>query len=206
MVHTSKASKASKAAYAAALLIAAAACGGGARAPGSSGAAAVAPSDAVLRDDAGRPLPLGERVAGSSLTVLVFFSGECPVQKAHDARLREIIRAYSARGVTFAAVVSEAGADLAAERSEAHRRGLDMPVLEDCGAALADALGVEYSTHTVVLDCSRRVLYTGGLDSDRTHLSPGAERWLERALDGALSGGTIARAKTEPLGCPLRKH
>ena len=37
-----------------------------------------------------------------------------------------------------------------AEREEAKRRGLGVPVLEDRGAALADALGIEYSTHAVV--------------------------------------------------------
>lgn len=162
-------------------------------------------SDIALRDEAGHEERLTDRAARSKLAVLVFFNADCPVQKAHDARLRELAQRYAPRGVAFAAVVSEAGADLAVERAAARSR-LDLPLLEDRGAALADALGVEFSTHAVVLGPDGSVLYSGGLDSDRTHLTPGADRWLERAIDAALAGRPVERARTEPLGCPLRKH
>ncbi|MBX3211559.1 MAG: redoxin domain-containing protein [Labilithrix sp.] len=184
-----------------------AACGGA-----SSPAAAVtvtsttAPASLSLRDEAGKDESLSERASRAPLTVLLFFSSDCPVQKAHDARIRELVDAYGPRGVAFSAVVSEVGADVAAERAAAKQRGLGVPVLEDKDAALADALDVEYSTHAVVLDRERRVLYTGGIDSDRTHLSPKSSRWLANALDEALAGKPVSRAKTEPLGCPLRKH
>jgi peroxiredoxin len=182
-----------------------AACGGAA-VQSPEGPKTVAPAAVSLRDDAGHDEPLSDRAARSNLTVLLFFSSHCPVQKAHDARIRELVAAYGTRGVSFSAIVSEVDTDMAAEREAAKQRGLGVPVLEDKGAALADALGVEYSTHAVVLDRERRVLYSGGIDSDRSHLSAGAERWLERALDAALEGKPIAKAKTEPLGCPLRKH
>jgi AhpC/TSA family len=185
--------------------LALAACGG-ASSGAASAQAPVAPAAAALRDDAGHDEPLAERAARSNLTVLFFFSSDCPVQKAHDARIRELVDAYGPRGVSFSAVVSEVGADMAAAREAAKQRGLGVPVLEDKGAVLADALGVEYSTHAVVLDRERHVLYSGGIDSDRTHLSANAERWLKLALDQSLEGKPVAKAKTEPLGCPLRKH
>jgi hypothetical protein len=189
----------------AALLVVA--CSGRARtgAPAAS-ASVVAPANLALRDDAGKDESIEARAARSPHTVLVFFSSECPVQKAHDARLRELMNAYQARGVAFAAVVSEVGVDMAAEREEAKRRVPGIAVLEDKNAALADALGVEYSTHSVLLDKERHVLYSGGIDSDRTHLSPDTSPWLKQALDATLSGAPVAKAKTEPLGCPLRKH
>lgn len=81
-----------------------------------------------------------------------------------------------------------------------------MPLVVDARAAIADALDVEYTTHAVVLDRARRVLYSGGLDSERTHLSPNAEPWLRNALDASLAGRPVAKPKTEPLGCPLDKH
>jgi peroxiredoxin len=182
------------------------ACGSGAGVK-SATTSTPAPVTVALRDDSGHEDTLGSRVAQSKLTVLFFFSSDCPVQKAHDARIRELAAAYRERGVAFYAVISEVGADLPAERQAAKERGIAFPVLEDRGAALADKLGVEYSTHSVVIDHDGAVLYSsGGIDSDRTHLSAGSEQWLKRALDAATAGRPVEKVKTEPLGCPLRKH
>lgn len=187
------------------LFIAALSIGCGATSPATATATATAPAQAVLHD-AGGAEALGARAARAPLTVLVFFTPDCPVQKAHDARLRAMVAAYAPRGVAFAAVDSDRGADMPAVRAEALRRGLDIPVLEDRDAAVADALGVEFSTHAVVLDRDGRVLYSGAFDSDRTHLTDKAEPYLARALDAALAGRPVEKARTEPLGCPLAKH
>ncbi len=172
------------------------ACGAPASAPSVGGMA--------LRDEGGHEVRVG--IGKTPVTVLLFFSADCPVQKAHDARVREIVQRYGPRGAAFFAVVSESGADVQAERAAARERGLDMPVLQDRDAAVADALGVEFSTHAVVLGPDGKVLYSGGIDSDRTHLTEGAERWLERAIEAGLEGRSPTKARTEPLGCPLRKH
>jgi peroxiredoxin len=186
------------------LLVALVACGGAGK---GATAQANVPPNVVLRDAAGADEPIGTRAAKSKLTVLLFFSADCPVQKAHDGQIRELATKYGADGVTFYAVVSEVGADLAAERAAAKERGLDFMVLEDKNAALADALGVEYSTHSVILDHDGKVLYSGGIDEARAKGTASPEgRWLDRALDAATHGKPIAKAKTEPLGCPLRKH
>jgi hypothetical protein len=160
--------------------------------------------EVVLQSDAG-PVPLPDLASRSKLTVLLFFTAECPVQKAHDLRVRELVALYEAKSVAFVAVVSEAGADIAAEREDGRKR-LAIPVLEDKNATLADALGVEYSTHSVLLDRDRKVLYSGALDADRTHLTPSSERYLKDAIDAALAGKPVAKAKVEALGCPLKKH
>lgn len=184
------------------------ACGAGTSAPA---AAPQALPDAPLQKEpsaAGEPgsMTTSELVAQAPLTVLLFFSSDCPVQKAHDARVHELVTTYQPRGVSFVAVVSEAGADLPAEREAARKRALAMPVLEDRGAVLADALKVEYSTHVALLDRNRRVLYSGALDSDRTHLTDGAKHHLRNAIDATLAGRPIETARTEALGCPIRKH
>lgn len=181
-------------------------CAAGSAASGAPVSSSVAPGTPLLRDAAGAETSLADRVSRARFSVFVFFSADCPVQKAHDARLRELADAYVPRGVAFAIVASDAGADLAEEREAAVHRGLAMPLLEDKGAAFADALGVEYSTHAVLMDRDRRVLYSGALDSDRTHLTSGATPWLKEAIEAALAGKPVTKAKTEPLGCPLRKH
>jgi hypothetical protein len=166
---------------------------------------ATAPAPEVVLQSETGPVALPELASKAKLTVLLFFTSECPVQKAHDLRMRELVALYEQKSVAFVAVVSEAGADIAAEREDGKRR-LAIPILEDKNATLADALGVEYSTHSVLLDRDRRVLYSGAFDADRTHLTPNAERYLKEAIDASLAGRPVAKAKVEALGCPLKKH
>jgi peroxiredoxin len=180
--------------YLVALLAVVVACGG---------AHAKTPTDVVL-DDSGQQKRLGDMVSQSQLTAVVFVAPHCPVQQAHEARLRTLVTSYKARGVTIVGVSSEVGADVAQNRALAERLGA--PVLTDRDATLADALGAEYSTHTVVFDRAGHILYSGAFDSDRSHLSDDAEPYVKEALDAALEGKAVAKAKTEALGCPLRKR
>lgn len=178
---------------------------GCARATTPGAPSSVVAPDVLLRGEASEE-KLDAIVGKRPLTVLLFFTAECPVQKAHDPRVREIVATYEPKGVTFAAIGSEAGADIAHERDEVKARALGMPLYEDRGGALADALGVEYSTHVVLIDARRRVLYSGGVDADRTHMKTSSARYLTSAIDDALAGRPVQTPRTEPLGCPIRKH
>ncbi len=175
-----------------------------ARPPTTSGPTKIA-SPAPLVGEEGT-LSVGELAKRAPFTVLLFFSADCPVQKAHDPRIREIVATYRTRGVAFAAIASEEGTDAARLRDEVKKRALEMPLFEDRGALLADALGVEYTTHVVVLDAERRIHYSGAIDSERTHLTPRGEPHLRNALDAVLEGKPVAKPRVEPLGCPLLKH
>lgn len=150
--------------------------------------------------------PLDALLAKAQHSVFLFFTADCPVQKAHDERMRAIVAKYKDKGVAFYAVQSEASADIAAERTEAQRRQIGMPLLQDKGAVLADALGVEYSTHVVLLDPNRAIRYSGAEDSERVRGTGTVTPYLEQALDAVLAGKDPAVTKAEPLGCPLRKH
>ncbi len=182
----------------------ASACGSRAGAPSTAAPVTVA-SATVLRSDTGE-VALTDLVKKAPYTVLLFFSADCPVQKAHDARLRELVATYRPRGVAFAAIASEEGPDLGRLREELAKRALEMPLFEDRGAVLADALGVEYTTHVVLLDGERHVLYSGGIDSERTHTTDHAEPHLRNALEAVLAGKAVTKPRVEPLGCPLLKH
>lgn len=168
--------------------------------------AATGHSALTLRDEIGHDETLAELAARAPLTVLVFFDADCPVLKAHDRRIRDMVNKYGARGVSFLAIVSEHDADMVHAREAVAQRSLHLTVLEDRAAALADSLGVEFASHSFVLDRTGAVLYSGAVDSDRTHMTSEAEHWLENAIDAALHERPIDKPETEPLGCPLRKH
>jgi len=136
-------------------------------------------------------------------TVIELFSAHCPCQAIHDERLRALAAAYGARRVAFVVVDSEAEATLARDRAEAGRRGTPAPILVDPGGTAARALGAEFATYTLVVARDGRVVYRGGLDSDRSHLTDGAAPYLHDALDDALAGRPLRVPRTEPMGCPL---
>lgn len=143
-------------------------------------------------------------VATSKLTVVTFFSATCPVQAAHDARLVALHARYAPRGVAFVAVASERDATPERVADEARRRAFPFPIMVDPGASLANALGVDTATWTVVVDADGFVRYAGGIDSDRTHLAVDATPYVADALDDLLDGRAPRLARGKSLGCTLQ--
>jgi peroxiredoxin len=173
---------------------------------GAPGRTAARVPDVTLAGSDGAAHQLAEIVRRAPFTVVVFFSADCPCQRAHDARLRELFAQYRPRGVEVVAVDAEATSTLASDREEAQARGYPFPILSDPEGAVADALGAVWATYAVVIDGSGRVRYRGGLDSDRTHLTDGAALWLRDALDRVLAGREPEPAETSSLGCALRRR
>jgi hypothetical protein len=160
--------------------------------------------DASLVGPHGEPVALRRAAEGARLTVLVFFSTQCHCLDVHEGRIRALAGAYGPRGVSFAMIDSEVGASPARDDAEAVRRGYPFPIWVDRGARLAGALGARYATYAVVLDAKGGILYRGGLDSDRTHLTTDATPYLKNAIDDALDGRPPRLAEGEALGCSLQ--
>jgi len=144
--------------------------------------------------------------AGLARPILnVFFSAHCQCLVVHEPRIRALENAYSSRGVQFFAVDSEAAASLDGDRVEARAHAYPFPILVDPGAIAADAMGAEYATYAVVFDQSGLLRYSGGIDSDRVHLTGGARHFLRDALDDLLANQSPRAARVEALGCALQK-
>ncbi|HWL89387.1 MAG TPA: redoxin family protein [Polyangiaceae bacterium] len=139
----------------------------------------------------------------AKLTVIEFFSAHCPCQAAHDARLRDLVKSYAPRGVAFLALDSEAGNGIERARAEAQRRDYVHPILVDAGGAMARALAADYATYTLVVDRDGHVVYVGGIDSDKNHLTDDAVPYLRDALDDALADRPLRRPDGKTLGCAL---
>ena len=161
---------------------------------------------AVVIDRAMLPsVASGDASATHRLTVLVFFSATCHCLSAHDERLVQLYRAYHPRGVDLFLVDSEARATPERDAAEAHRRGYPFPIVLDRGAKLANALGAEFASYSVVLDAEGRVRYHGGIDSDQRHLHEDAQLYVQNAIDDLLAGRSPRAEKGEALGCTLEK-
>jgi hypothetical protein len=179
-----------------ALVIVAAACVR-AEAPRAVPAAMLVASDGSTR-------ALADVVAAAPVTVIEFFSAHCPCESAHEARMRELYEGYRTRGVQFVAVDSEVGATPARDADLARTRGIPYAIYVDPHGALADRVGAEYATYTLVVDARGAVRYRGGIDSDRTHLTADATLLLRDALDDVLEARPVRRPEGTALGCALQ--
>jgi len=142
--------------------------------------------------------------ASEKYTAVVFFSSDCHVLRAHDERLRALAAEFAERGVRFVAIDSEVCATAARDVEEASRRGYPFPILIDPGAKMAKAAGAAYAGYVVVLDPSAAIVYRGGIDSDRVHLTDDATPYLRHALADLVAGQSPRVAETKALGCALR--
>lgn len=142
---------------------------------------------------------------GAPATVLVFYSPHCHCLAAHEARLLSLYQRYHTRGVQFFLVDSEVGATPELDETEVRARGYPFPMITDAGAKLANSVGAEYATYTVVADAQGRVRYHGGIDSDGIHLTDDATPYVANALDDLLAGRAPRTPEGKAMGCALQK-
>ena len=152
----------------------------------------------------GEPATYPRDLAASPFTVFVFFAHGCPCFGMHEARLRELVGAFGARGVRFVIVDSEVGRSIADDAEEAQKRALPVPVFLDPGAKLAKQLGAIYATYSVVVDAQGAIRYRGGIDSDKSHLRDDRTQYLADALADLTAGRAPRRAESKTLGCALQ--
>jgi peroxiredoxin len=153
----------------------------------------------------GKVYSIPAALAQSRATVVLFFSADCPVQEAHDQRLRALATQFAAKGVTVLLVDSEADSSLERDVEEARRRHFAFPILSDRDGAIARALGAEFATEAFVFDRAGAQRYHGGIDSDKTHLRPDARQWLREAVESVSADKAVAVGETKPFGCYLRR-
>jgi hypothetical protein len=168
-----------------------------------STAAAVPPL--VLVDTAGTRTAFPDDLARARLTVVVFYADHCPCFRVHEERLRELVRVYGPQGVQVLVVDSEVSGSRERDAQAAAERGLPAIAL-DPGAKLADALGAEYATYTVVFDAQGRLRYRGGIDTDKNVLHDDTRSFLREALDDLLAGREPRTLEGKALGCALQKR
>jgi hypothetical protein len=75
--------------------------------------------------------------------------------------------------------------------------------LVDPEGRAARARKADYATYSLLLDRTGRVLYRGGIDSDRTHLRDDAIPYLRDAIDDAVAKRPLRLPEAKTLGCSL---
>lgn len=165
---------------------------------GEAGQPAAAPL--AWQDLAGRTHTAADRATAA--TVLVFTSTWCPCADEYAGRVRELARAYSGRGVRFFLVLSDPRETPERTREYAAGRGLELPLVLDRDALLAQRLRVEVTPSAVVLAPGGAVRYSGRVD-DSSEPRLVQRHYLRDVLNAMLTGTAKPAESTRSLGCAV---
>lgn len=162
-------------------------------------------ADFSLIDTEGAEIRLSSAVS-DGLVVLVFVGVDCPMSRRYAPRLEELWNSYRGRGVKFIGV-SSSQQDSAAEVARFGRDfKLTFPLLRDPTFKAANIVGAERTPEAFLIDRDLKIRYRGRIDDqfrpDEDRAGP-EQQDLVVAIEEVLSGRSVSRPKTEPIGCRI---
>jgi thiol-disulfide isomerase/thioredoxin len=184
-----------------------------------------------------KTLELGKRVPGTmvledidgnehkaasfmgKVTVVNFYSIQCPIQADWDPTLAAIQKKYSESGVVFLNVDSKvtefgeqpqkAEGDVKPyDKVRQHLKEQQLPytVLVDHGNVFADFLQAQSTPHVFVFAADGKLVYRGLIDDDQKQTKGDkAKHHLTDLLDKLLAGEKVAPSETKPIGCSIKR-
>ena len=145
-----------------------------------------------------------DKLKGENGAVLVWVSAQCPVVKAYNERINQVADELKAKGINLIGINSNATESLDYATSGAKAAGYKFPVLIDKGNVLADKLEASVTPEFYYFDKENVLLYHGALDNDRSGKNV-TINYLRDAFDSALNKKPIKTAKTNAIGCSIKR-
>lgn len=164
--------------------------------------------DQPLQRIDGTSVPLS-KLTGSTATVLLFWSNQCPWVRKYEGRVSALIDRFSGQSVQFVLINSnDASAfpqeSLDASRQRAEEANYSAPYVRDPGSALARALGASRTPHVFVFDSSQTLVYTGAIDDSPSDPERTKTAYLREALTALTSNQEIDVPQTKAFGCTIK--
>lgn len=142
-----------------------------------------------------------------AVVVVVFSCNSCDASTAYEPRIAALVEQHcgpEGKGALVAINVNKIPEDSLAAMQRRHaEKPFTYPYLYDETQAVAKAYGATFTPEFFVLDAHRRIVYMGALDD----ASPPAEvktKYVEEAIEAALSGGKPKVGETVARGCMVR--
>jgi hypothetical protein len=136
------------------------------------------------------------------------------VRKHYGAgNMQNLQRSYAARGVIWLSINSSApgkqGHFTPAEINRLQREKNAAPAayLIDSAGTVGRAYGAQTTPHMFIINPEGAVIYQGAIDSNSSSdpaTIPGADNYVRRALDEALSGKAVSLTSTRSYGCSVK--
>ena len=158
------------------------------------------------------------------VTVINFYSIQCPVQAQWDERLAQIQKDFAEQGVVFLHIdsnVTEIGekapeqtkaddkeAKKPYENVRAHlaEKGLPFRVLVDHGNKVADLFAATSTPHVYVFGVDGKLVYKGLVDDDQRDTKQDTRtNYLRDVLGKLTKGETVEPSSTRAVGCSIKR-
>jgi thiol-disulfide isomerase/thioredoxin len=150
-------------------------------------------------------------IASDKATVVMFLCNHCPYVLYVNPTIVELVREYSARGVSFVGISSndvsahpEDAPDLMTEHARAV--GYTFPYLYDESQAVARVYDAACTPDFYVFDGALKLIYRGQLDPSRPKRNPvpATGEDLRAALDSVLAGKPAPAVQRPSGGCNIK--
>jgi thiol-disulfide isomerase/thioredoxin len=148
------------------------------------------------------------------IVVLDFWSIECPVSKAYEARFKALQEKYAGKDVVFLAIAAnhtevdaKAADPYAKIREYVKDQKVTMPILIDQDNVIADRLEAKVTPHVFIIDKAGKLVYSGAVDNDDDKASKGeaATNYVGQNLDALLEGKEVPHKSNAPRGCKIQR-
>lgn len=148
-----------------------------------------------------------DEVANRDFVVVVFTCNSCPYAVDYEQRINALATKHAGPESRVAVVAINANTipedSLAAMTKRAEAEGFVFSYLFDASQEVPKSFGALRTPEVFLLNTQRQILYMGAID-DNTDAAKVGVRYLEDALEAALSGREITVAETPPVGCLIR--
>jgi hypothetical protein len=168
--------------------------------------AEIAPlKNATLRGPGGERVDLTAPAGGVS--VLVFYSTECPISNAYSPTLDELSARFRSKPVKWFGICIDPDLSDAEVRTHTRDFKLNFRVVRDRHGSFARKIGATMTPESFVVDAAGRIRYHGRIDDQfvarrlRNANPNGAE--LRDAIAAVLAGNEVAAPHVAAVGCPI---
>ncbi len=140
---------------------------------------------------------------GEKGTIIVFLSAQCPVVKAYNDRLNQVVADYKTKGINFIGINSNSSESLEWVKSHAEEN-YTFTMLIDKGNVIADKLNASATPEIFFFDRDGKLAYHGAIDNDRRGDNI-TSTFLRDALNEYLDGKAIKMSQTKAFGCTIKR-
>lgn len=172
--------------------------------------------DVTLTDLDGKQVKAGD--LRNKITVVNFFSIDCPIQGKWNSRLASIQKEFEAQDVIFLHIDSNKSEIDATEKPKTLTKdenlqrirdflktnNLPFRVLVDNGNKVADMFDAKTTPHVFVFGKDGKLVYKGLVD-DNTDESKVTNHHLKDVLGALVKGDAVEPATTKEQGCTIKR-
>jgi len=143
-------------------------------------------------------------IKGKKAIVIIFIATRCPISNDYNARMVDLAKAYTPKGVQFLGVNSNHIEPTEEVIEHAKKNGFPFPVLKDEGNRVADLYQAKVTPEVFLLDSNFVLRYHGRID-DSQNPARVTKRDLQEALDALLAGKEPPVTETRAFGCTIKR-